>query len=141
MSEEIQSPFVPGAVVAIEASYSFQTGSYHKTTVNKVYKNGNFTIATGNPSQQWRPQHWGNAGTGRSGWTAYKTGNRYAREHVVPWNAELEARIAEIKARRATDKLREQCIEALKRYSVEHNEIIQQIANLLGVKANPEQQQ
>jgi len=53
--------------------------------VDKVHKNGNFTLVGGD-GQQWRPDHGGDR--------AFPTGNDYPREHVVPWTAEVDQRIA-----------------------------------------------
>lgn len=59
--------FVPGARVAIRDKHG---DGYREAFVDKVYKNGNFTLR----SQQWRPWRPGAHDDGR--WCAHETGER-----------------------------------------------------------------
>lgn len=77
----MSSRFVPGAKVAI-----VHGDDVRSAVVDKVYKNGNFTLVGDRSKQQWR----------RSGddW-ASPTGesNSYHQPHVVPWTAENEVEL------------------------------------------------
>ena len=61
---ELVSPFVVGARVAVQHGRSDEyTGGF----IEKVYKNGNFTLRgdTSKPPRQWRPSHYRGYGEGR----------------------------------------------------------------------------
>ena len=95
MSDE-QSPFVPGARVALLHGYS---GNYIERFVDKVYKTGRFTLKgdTSKPPQQWRPSTWRVFGRGdKTEWTASRTGETgYMRSQLKIWNEDTDKEISE----------------------------------------------
>lgn len=83
------SPFVPGAEVAIFGSYN---GSEVTTaTVGNVMKSGNFKLTGGD--QQWRPSL-----SSDGIWRASPTGDSYTSRHVQFLDDACRQRIAEVKA-------------------------------------------
>lgn len=98
-----ESPFVPGARVAIRDRYG---DGRTEAFVEKVHTNGNFTLR--GSKQQWRP--WRSGYDGR--WSAHETGGGYGRRALDIWDettdattdAEIAAAVA--KTRRRT-RLRE----------------------------------
>lgn len=86
-------PFQPGTRVAIR-SYA----GYREAFVEKVYKNGNFTLR-GASKQQWRASSSAGYGDRSIRWTACKTGPySYDRDIVLLWNEETEREIQEAKS-------------------------------------------
>lgn len=97
---ENTSPFVPGARVAVDNGYQTR-----EAFVDKVYKNGNFTLRGDGARQQWRP--WSN------NQRAFRTGdNHWDRDVVTLWtdatDAALSARIAECLRQTRLRKLQQQ---------------------------------
>jgi hypothetical protein len=102
---ERTSPFVVGARVALQEGF---TDSYTEQFVEKVYKNGNFTLR--GRDQQWRPHCWNGYGEDKVSWSASKTGKGlgYARASVKIWDETTDAEIREkIDAQRRRTRLRE----------------------------------
>jgi hypothetical protein len=99
MSEPLNSPFVPGARVAITSGFSSDR-DWREGRVAKAYKNGRFTLE--GSDQQWRPQA---PGGYREYWTANQTGEGWNHAHLWIWDATTDSKIrgaiAETK-RRAT---------------------------------------
>jgi hypothetical protein len=98
------SPFIPGARVAIKSRY---VDDYTEAFVDKVHKSGNFTLK-GSP-QQWRP--WRTAYDDEVSWSAVETGGGWSRRHLKLWD---ESTDAEIKEKMAATK-RRQRFEEIKR--------------------------
>lgn len=90
-----ESPFKSGARVAIYGRYS--RNEVHESFVDKVYKNGNFTLR-GSP-QQWRP-----SGLTFGRWYANETGSEWTHVHLILWD---EAADAEIKEKIVEAKLKQ----------------------------------
>jgi hypothetical protein len=67
MSE--QSPFVPGARVAIPVGNPYSVLSYEEDFVYKVHKSGRFTLK-GSPTRQWKPFGSTAIATGDFGWSS-----------------------------------------------------------------------
>ena len=89
----MDSPFKPGTRCAFKYGY----GDYKEVFVERVHKNGNFTLRGGSP-QQWKPANW----SGK--WVAHKTGrDSWDRTSLLLWDettdAELTAGIAEQRLR------------------------------------------
>lgn len=95
MNEIQDSPFMPGCRVAVRSRHG---DSYREGFVEKVHKNGRFTLK-GSP-QQWRP--WC-AGKDQSEWRAIETGDSWIKNSLQIWDAstdaEIQARIAQTKRR------------------------------------------
>jgi hypothetical protein len=91
-----ESPFVPGARVAVSQRYSDEiTESF----VEKVYKNGNFTLR--GSKQQWKP--WSHTWSKIQRWSASETGGDRHRKRLEFWD---DATDKEIRA-----KLDEQAVK------------------------------
>jgi hypothetical protein len=85
------SPFVPGARVAIRYGHS---DNYTESFVDKVYKTGRFTLR-GAPKQQWRPSTWRDFGDdAKTTWVAYKTNDRWSRSMLKIWDATTDTEIS-----------------------------------------------
>jgi hypothetical protein len=78
-----QSPFVPGARVAIVTGYDRKT--YTEGFVDRVYKSGNFTLRDYVGRQQWRPVRNSNRAccTRKSRWGT----------HLILWDENVNAEI------------------------------------------------
>lgn len=105
-------PFKPGTRVAINNErYGRCDPDYSEAFVEKVYKNGNFTLR-GSP-QQWKP--WGRDGS------AHETGNHFSSRRLIIWNESTDAEISAAIAKRARERrfyeLRKQ-IEGIKREQI-----------------------
>lgn len=111
-----ENPFVPGAEVLMVRSLHGGRGyvNSYRATIEKVYKNGNFTITGDKGRQQYRPSC---GGFGHPEWRATRTGSRGFSplgSIVFPLNAETERRVADERAKdalfvrwdRASDTLR-----------------------------------
>lgn len=78
-----ESPFIPGAQVAI-LHHGFSAATITaKHTIAKVYKNGNFVLE-GWTGQQWRPSPPGQY----SKWNAHPTGSSWSQQEIVPVDSE-----------------------------------------------------
>jgi hypothetical protein len=75
-----ENPFKPGVRVAV---FDRHADTYYENFVDKVYKNGNFTLK--GSTQQWRPHN------GRR-W-ATETGNVWNRPALKIWDADTDAEI------------------------------------------------
>jgi hypothetical protein len=80
-----ETPFIPGARVAVSEKYS---DGLTEGLVEKVYKNGNFTIR--GSKQQWRP--WQNNYGGRN-WGAMETGSGWHRRTLKLWDETTDKEI------------------------------------------------
>jgi hypothetical protein len=89
------SPFVPGARVAIS---DFHGDNYREAFVEKVYKNGNFTLR--DSTRQWRPSSWMPHGEDRPRWSASERGERmrFSRRNLKIWDSTTDAEITEARA-------------------------------------------
>ena len=87
-----ESPFIPGARVAIMSS-SVYHADVREAFVDKVHKSGNFTLR--GSRQQWRP--WGPS-TYQTEWRAIETGEGYSKRKLVIWDDSTDAKIQEQKA-------------------------------------------
>ncbi len=89
------SPFVVGAKVGVTDGRA--VGGIREDEVAKVYKSGNFVLAS-EPGQQWRSYqrpNWKFGGEGRV-WVASPTGARsYSRRECQFWDEKLAAQRAE----------------------------------------------
>jgi hypothetical protein len=84
MSVEVsKSLFVPGVRVAISQRWR---DAVREAFVEKVYKNGNFTLL--HSTQQWRPFG------PRPYRTAFETGSSLTRSHIQLWDATTDREIA-----------------------------------------------
>lgn len=95
MTDQPSSPFVPGARVAMQSRPS----DYKEVFVDKVYKNGNFTLRGDKSRQQWRPTRYlgrqREDGTYEVRWSATPTGDYYyGRPTLEIWDATTDARIS-----------------------------------------------
>jgi hypothetical protein len=93
---DFTSPFVPGARLAMSRSLD---DGYDEAFVEKVHKNGNFTLRgdTKKPPQQWKPHYWVGHGDDRKiEWSAHATGNdwSYRRRKVIPWTEDTDIKIS-----------------------------------------------
>jgi hypothetical protein len=102
------SPFVPGATVAVSRGQGRDREYYSKRVVEKVYKNGNFTLQ--GDRQQYRPSCWASHrreedGSYKNIWRAEPTGEsrtyRVYSVSVRPWDEELEEELNHRDAERA----------------------------------------
>ncbi len=84
------SPFKPGARVAVRIAYS---DAYIEQFVDRAYKTGNFTLK--GSKQQWRPSYSKDFQTGRIRWSAYETGSGFGRRVLVLWDAHTDAELSE----------------------------------------------
>lgn len=86
-----KSPFVAGARVAVESRYA---GGYREAFVDRVYKNGNFTLKGDDSRQQWRPNSWREYGTDNIRHSAHQTGRgSWSTGSLEIWDAETDAKI------------------------------------------------
>lgn len=102
IAEHPEHPFQPGTRVALRDGI---TDAYSEAFVEKVYKNGNFTLR-GN-RQQWRPHsEWRKLGDPSAGkkWIADSTYRGYHRDRVLLWDAETDNEIQEHIARTQRSK-------------------------------------
>lgn len=120
MSIDLDHPFKPGTRVAY---CQYRDGDYVEKFVDKVHKNGRFTLR-GSP-QQWRPSRWG------AQWSASETGDNWSRAYVKLWDESTDKEISEcialqqkrdriLKARRKLENLRpgditDEALEAVER--------------------------
>lgn len=93
-----QSPFVPGARVAIYTGDRYTARGYREDFVHKVGKSGRFTLRS-DPKQQWRPfgpfnskMFWSADQTGDHGWNGGGT--------LRIWDASSDVEITTTIARR-----------------------------------------
>ncbi len=101
MSEE--SPFKPGARVAIRIGDRYTAYGYREDFVEKTHKTGRFTLKS-NPKQQWSPHQ--PSGIGPH-WTAWETGDHgwNGGGYLRIWNDVNNAEITEaIRAHRRFHK-------------------------------------
>lgn len=91
-----ESPFVPGARVAIIGDNGWRRLRYREGFVDKVYKTGRFTLR--GSSQQWRPWKPSNSVLGSDYWTATATGDRGFGDHgrLRIWDAAADAEISAV---------------------------------------------
>lgn len=90
MSNQVDSPFKPGARCALRCGES-----YTEVFVDRVHKSGNFTLR-GQGSQQWHPCQFGGwYPSDPMRWQASKTGERggFNRESLLLWDATTDAEI------------------------------------------------
>lgn len=87
MSERTESPFVPGARVAISQRHS---DDVQEGFVEKQYKTGRFTVRGSN--QQWRP--WRGSYDGGT-WSATETGESWYRRSLKIWDPTTDKEISE----------------------------------------------
>lgn len=87
MSAEEQSPFVPGARVAVHDRYA---DGYTPGKVAKVYKTGKFILE--GSTQQWKPYRHG-WGDGTRAWCATETGDSWRHGSLKIWDASTDAEI------------------------------------------------
>lgn len=85
MAKIENSPFQSNARVAICIGWG--RDEYREDFVERVYKNGNFTLRSA-PTQQWRPCHPYNGQ-----WSALKTGDQWSRVSLELWTAETDEKI------------------------------------------------
>lgn len=90
MSETSDSPFVPGARVAVRWRPRWSFPTFAEDVVARVYKTGNFTLAS-DPKKQWRPRHSYDAGQRR--WEARPAGDPYGGKTVLLWDDRTEAEV------------------------------------------------
>lgn len=104
-----ESPFIPGARVAVGERFGDEVT---EGFVDKVYKNGNFTLR--GSKQQWKG--WKNSfSDGR--WSALETTTGYGRRRLDLWDDETDKEIREkIAKRRSRLRMRQimQKLEAIK---------------------------
>lgn len=83
-------PFQPGVRVAVDETSRFNSGprQYREDFVEKVYKNGNFTLKSA-PGQQWHA--WSNSTS------ATRTGDSttYLRRSLKLWTPEIDEQVKE----------------------------------------------
>src|SRR5688572_9008693 len=125
----MSNPFVPGAEVVFRTIHSFGDPTYspHIRVIDKVYKNGNFTLVprktsegqvltcdAGKPQQYKPSSHSGWGDDRRVYWTATQVGDRYGdRGSFLPYDDHTKAEIErvetraklEVRAREAKDKI------------------------------------
>lgn len=106
MTDNPTSPFVPGARVAIDDRW----GNCREAFVEKVYKNGNFTLRGDNWRQQWRPRRSGHE------WSATPTGaDPWTRTKLRIWDAMVDAEISAKIALAKRKTRREAILDAIRR--------------------------
>lgn len=95
MTSPTDHPFQPGTRVAIT---SRTTHSFAEDWVEKVYKNGNFTLRS-NPKKQWRPWLQKSWTTQEESWQANRAGSvghwTADRGMAVVWDETTDAKIQE----------------------------------------------
>lgn len=87
-----QSPFIPGARVAISSGY--RDNLYEEAFVEKAYKNGNFILRGDTSRQQWKPWSMSRGDGKPPTWTAHKTNDSWSRRSVILWDESTDAEIA-----------------------------------------------
>lgn len=95
-----ESPFTVGTIVAVIGSRGFSGVSIRRCKVWKVRKDGKFFLATDEVKldQMWTP-------TGNG--TARMSGSHSYRDHVEVWTTVHDERVAEIKAQRHAERVRQ----------------------------------
>jgi hypothetical protein len=96
-----ESPFQPGARVAIQQNYGFSGVRYVEAFVEKVHKTGRFTLKDFTDKKQWRPWHCNNFGRPR--WEATQAGSNFNGRLLI-WDAETDAEIARVNAEAVHDR-------------------------------------
>lgn len=81
------TPFIPGARVAVDDRFG---SGIKESFVDKVYKNGNFTLR--DSKQQWRPWH---GGYGEKRWHATATGSGWHRASLSLWDEATDRELTE----------------------------------------------
>lgn len=114
MIVEEQSPFVPGARVAMDVTAPGALTHYKVGWVDKVYKNGNFTLK--GSKQQYSAYQTGAFPGSPSRWRAQRTGRDFCNRTVLRiWDDESDAEITAAIQRR---ELQKRFFEAV--YQIEH---------------------
>src|SRR4051812_16116611 len=103
-----ESQFVPGARVAVSGG-RWSTHLYKEAFVDKVHKNGNFTLKGDESRQQYRPSY--------DGLEAWQTGkdNTWHRTKVRLWTDEIDVEIKEKAALDCRGKRLNAILEATER--------------------------
>lgn len=130
------SPFVPGARVAIVTGRHEPT--YREGFVEKVHKNGNFTLKGDANRQQYRPSR--SCFSDDKSWSANATGERsWNASHIEIWNEATDKKIAEGIARTSRRTRLRHLQHAFERVKVENatDAMLDAIELALKVDPNP----
>lgn len=110
MTDKIESPFVPGARVAIRSS-GYGNDGYHEGFVDKVHKPrgradyGNIVLR-GSP-QQYSVRCYRGYRDGAGDWHAHSTGGGWHGATVYLWTDKIDQEIVEASKERARRKLQD----------------------------------